>query len=420
MAGITDLLTQATNGSRPSPTQVTSIRVGGGTTLQANALTGWPTATAVHFITYKIDTSGNKLAGTQLDLKGVVSGTQITNVAVKAGTDNGNAIGDVIEAAPTAAWANDVVAWGTAQHNQDGTHAAITATSVSSPGVINASGQGLLQDASVPMSTYRQDSGFDFVASGGVWTADAAGSTRNASMTAIVVWINGQRLSVSAVSGRSFTASKDTYIDILNTAGAGSVVYTEVTNNAASPALASNSLRIGIIITGASNIANAGSVNQGQETMLLPIASSTPYAVTDSLGNLICGRDPNRKILGMRIVSSSQGFTTSASDVTGLSLVVNIPTGRKITVTGGFGGAFNGGTNGGNMVIRDVTAGVEIAEDNVAPGSGIAFALRPAISCTPAGFGPRTYKLTANAVTAGTLQSNVGASNPGYIKVELA
>lgn len=121
MAGaITDLLTQATTNSRPSPTQVTTARVGGGTTLACNALTGWPTATAVHFVTYKIDTSGNKIAGSQIDMKGVVSGTNITNIVVKAGTDGGNAIGDIVEASPTAAWANDVVAWGTAHANQDG------------------------------------------------------------------------------------------------------------------------------------------------------------------------------------------------------------------------------------------------------------------------------------------------------------
>lgn len=121
-ASITDLLTQATLSSRPQPTQVASIRAAAGTTLTCNALTGWPTGTAVHFITYKIDTSGNKVAGTQLDLKGVVSGVTITQIQVKAGTDGGNAIGDIVEAAPTAAWANDVVSWGVVGHSQAGAH----------------------------------------------------------------------------------------------------------------------------------------------------------------------------------------------------------------------------------------------------------------------------------------------------------
>lgn len=139
-AANTDLLTQATTNSRPSPTQVTTNRVGGGTTLAVNALTGWPTATAVHFITYKIDTSGNKVAGTQIDMKGVVSGTSITQIVIKAGNDTGNAIGDIVEAAPTAAWANDLYTWGSAHSNQDGS---LTTASVQAAlGITTPGGNG--------------------------------------------------------------------------------------------------------------------------------------------------------------------------------------------------------------------------------------------------------------------------------------
>lgn len=137
-ASATDLLTQATTNSRPTPTQVTTLRTGGGTTLQCNALTGWPTATAVHFVTYKIDTSGNKVAGSQIDMKGVVSGTSITNIVIKAGTDVGNAIGDIVEAAPTAAYANDLYSWGSAHANQDGS--LITSAVQAALGLTNLSG----------------------------------------------------------------------------------------------------------------------------------------------------------------------------------------------------------------------------------------------------------------------------------------
>lgn len=176
---------------------------------------------------------------------------------------------------------------------------------------------------------------FDHVASGMVWSGDAYASTRNASMTAGVCYINGRRISISAVTARSFTASKDTYIDVLdNQDGTGTLVYTEVTNNAASPSLAANSIRIGIIVTGASNIAAAGSVNQGQEDKILPIASSIAYAVTDSLGNLICGRDPARKLLGLRQVTASQAsIGTSETDLTGLSIPFIVPTGRKVKIS---------------------------------------------------------------------------------------
>lgn len=176
---------------------------------------------------------------------------------------------------------------------------------------------------------------FNHVASGGVWTGDSYGTNRNASMTALVCYINGRRIAIGAVTARTFTASKDTYIDVLDNAdGTGTLVYTEVANNAASPALASNSIRIGIIVTGATTIANVGSVNQGQENKVLPIVSSVAYAVTDSLGNLICPSDPNRKLLGQRqfVVSVGTG-TTAETLITGLNCPVIVPAGRKIKVT---------------------------------------------------------------------------------------
>jgi hypothetical protein len=172
---------------------------------------------------------------------------------------------------------------------------------------------------------------FGFVSSGLVWTADAAGSTRVASMTLGRVKVNSTFLAIAAVTSRTFTASKDTYIDILDNAdGTGTIVYTEVTNNAASPALASNSLRIGIIVTGATTIAAAASINQGQEDRILPIASSIPYQTTDSLGNLICSRDPTRSLLGLRRQVGNQGTSsTSVVQATALSMPIIVPTGGR-------------------------------------------------------------------------------------------
>lgn len=191
-----------------------------------------------------------------------------------------------------------------------------------------------IPDGSGSPRTRATENMYDYVASGLVWSGDAYASTRVASMTSGVVYINGRRLTISAVVSRTFTASKDTYIDILdNGDGTATIVYTEVANNAASPALAANSLRIGIIVTGASNIAAAGSVNQGQEDKLLPIVSSTPYAVTDSLGNLICPRDPQRKLIGYREYKTNQGSISTVVDLTGLTMVVNAPTARKIVLT---------------------------------------------------------------------------------------
>lgn len=176
---------------------------------------------------------------------------------------------------------------------------------------------------------------FDNVASGGVWTGDNYNVNRNASLTAGVIYINGRRLTFSAVNARTFTASKDTYVDLLDAGnGTATVVYTEVANNAASPALAANSVRLAIIVTGASAIVNVGSINQGQIGKLLPIASSVPYATTDSIGNLICPRDPFRKVLAMRRITATFATTSvSPVQIVGLTAPVIIPLGRKAKVS---------------------------------------------------------------------------------------
>lgn len=135
-----DKITRTANGGRPTATTATGTRSIAGTTLSCGSLSGWPTASAVHFVTYKIDTSSNVIAGTQCDWKGIVSGTTITNLTLEAGTDAGNAIGDVVEMLPTAQWGEDLAEGLEVEHNRDGTHAGITATSITNAGNYNQTG----------------------------------------------------------------------------------------------------------------------------------------------------------------------------------------------------------------------------------------------------------------------------------------
>ncbi len=179
----------------------------------------------------------------------------------------------------------------------------------------------------------NSDGSFDYVASGAVLAGTGYGSTQGWSLSAGVVYINGKKYTIAATTGNA-TASRDTYFDALEPASGtvATLVNTSgniVTNNAASPALAANSVRLGIIVSGASNIASVASVNQGQENKLVPIASSVPYAVTDSLGNLINPRDKNRKLLGQRQITSNATATTLAQ-ITGLIMPIIVPTGRKV------------------------------------------------------------------------------------------
>lgn len=108
MASLSDKVTDTRNAGRPQSATVTIARNIGATTLSCNALTGWPTASKVHFVTYQVDTNGNPVAGTQLDCYGIVSGTDITQIVVVDGTDGGNALGDTVEMLPTAAWGQDL------------------------------------------------------------------------------------------------------------------------------------------------------------------------------------------------------------------------------------------------------------------------------------------------------------------------
>lgn len=314
---------------------VTNVRSIGATSIITNTVSNVPTyfygsMGTPHTFTDPVtgETITTISDASAVDFAGQVVSGHVEIISVAPGySDHGSAVGDIIVVRPITEWANNLFNILNQSHNNDGT-------------IKNGSITTDAQFATaVSPVTRNSESSLDYVASGLVWTGDSYGSTRNASMTAGVVYINGKRLTVTAVTAHAFTASKDTYIDILDAGnGTGTVVYTETTNNNVSPALAANSIRIGIIVTGASNIANAASVNQGQIGATLPIASSVKFEVTDSLGNLICPRDPRHATLGYKSIGGTT--TTSLTDVamTGALLTVNVPTalaGRKAKISTG-------------------------------------------------------------------------------------
>lgn len=292
---------------------------------------------------------------------------------------------------------------------------------------VNANFQGLADGTNDTtnnsLQTYRDEDVFDHVISGGVWSGDSYAVNRNASMTAIVVLINGRRIAISAVVARTFTASKDTYIDVLdNLDGTGTLVYTEVANNAASPALASNSIRIGIIVTGATTIAAVGSVNQGEQDKVLPIASSIPYQVTDSLGNLICSRDPQRRILGYRQrITNMTTITAANTQIPELSCPVIVPTGRKVRVTV-FLKNMQHGTAVSNVTLSiwegTPGSGTQIGGSfNTIPGSNYSMPGHADALWTPSS-ASKTYNGAFGSGANGAFEA--AAAFPAFIKVELA
>lgn len=121
MASINDKITDVRNAARPNSARVSSGRSAGGTILACDNLTGWPTTSKIHLVTYQIDSNSNPVNGTQLDAYGIVSGNNIGSFTVVDGTDNGNSVGDVVEMLPTAAWGQDLADALMASHDRDGT-----------------------------------------------------------------------------------------------------------------------------------------------------------------------------------------------------------------------------------------------------------------------------------------------------------
>lgn len=266
---------------------------------------------------------------------------------------------------------------------------------------------------------------FDHVASGLIITADSVGVNKNYSISSGVVYLAGIGHTVAAVSAQTVAASKDRYIDVRsNGDGTASFITNEVTNNAASQALTAGDMRIGIVVAGATTIATTASINQGQEDRVLPIASSTAYSVTDSLGNLICPRDPNRKLLGYRqIITNFSNANLTDVVVTGLSCPVIIPTGRKVKVSAG---TIEHRANGSNTLVyfgvyegASLNALTTLLSENsgVVTNANFGDESSPERTYTPAS--TSLFYSAATHVNANTGLLLAASTSPAYIKVEL-
>lgn len=392
------------------------------TSMSFASTTNLPTDTGTVFVIDRVNSSGTATPTVREYVVGTVSGSNVTNLVRGVGNSTAQAhtTGAVVEQVVDQRTINDIVDGILNQHNQDGTHAAITATSVSAA---TLAGTTSVSDAGTTLQTMRSEIVFDHVASGCVITATSPGASLAWSMTSGVVYIGGKRLTVASASG-TVTASKDTYFDLLDpgTGTVATLVNTSgniVTNNAASPALAASSVRNGIIVSGAT-IATTASVNQGQEDRVLPIASSTPYAVTDSLGNLIYPRDPNRRTLGHKQILSA--FTTASQTagtaVTGVSCPV-ITTGRKIKISLSADYMTQNGGAATATFLGIYEGATELKRQTVSsPGTNYATPANTWVELTPTA-GLHTY-LAAFWVGANTGTLNATSTAPAELMVEHA
>lgn len=123
---------------------------------------------------------------------------------------------------------------------------------------------------------YFDESFADYVLSGGSIT-QATGLI--ASISSGVAYINGRRLPFNAMS-KTLTASKDTYIDLVETDGSNiaTVSYTELASGATGSAPVSNGLHIGMVQTHTASITRT--VQSGTDVLGNPIKTpSTTAAV---------------------------------------------------------------------------------------------------------------------------------------------
>lgn len=123
MASVSDKITKVKDGSNPNVARVVTPRPANSDTLSVDSLTGWTEDTAVHFMTYRVDSTGKVVPGSQRDWKGMANkatgqiiSLQIQNNAI----DDGNLVGDIVQAGPTAGWAQDIAEAMLESHNSDG------------------------------------------------------------------------------------------------------------------------------------------------------------------------------------------------------------------------------------------------------------------------------------------------------------
>lgn len=123
MASVSDKITKVKDGSNPNVARVVTPRPANSDTLSVDSLTGWSEDTAMHFMTYRVDSTGKVVPGSQRDWKGMANkatgqiiSLQIQNNAI----DDGNLVGDIVQAGPTASWAQDLAEAILESHNSDG------------------------------------------------------------------------------------------------------------------------------------------------------------------------------------------------------------------------------------------------------------------------------------------------------------
>ena len=217
----------------------------GGTSITVGSTANWPTTTGSTFAIDSVTLNGTEevqVPGTYTVWHGQVVGSTITNMTLAAESPNSDqnyAAGSLTRVyIPVSAALHNKMVDGILTHaDQDGT---LKADSVDVTAVIK---DNVVSNAK--LSEFKPSEVLaDYVVSGGV-VAQTAGLT--GSFSDIVFYISGVRYTKTGVANKTYTASKDTYVDIDAT---GTVYYTEVANGATTGyTLTAGRLRIAKVVT---------------------------------------------------------------------------------------------------------------------------------------------------------------------------
>ncbi len=190
-----------------------------------------------------------------------------------------------------------------------------------------------------------QGSFSNFVASGITIPTSA---TLTTSSTAGILYYGGNKVFVASDGGHTYTASKDTYVDV---SSAGVYTYLEVANGAGAPALTPNSLRVAKVVTNASAVTAV--VQAGADSNGMPIYPHAPTAKATG-SDIDTGTDDSKTVTSKAIADSliQSGWTparetwtyVSADDptytfkISGVDLTGKYSPGMRIKLTQNTGG----------------------------------------------------------------------------------
>lgn len=363
----------------------------------------------------------------QVTVTGEISGNDLTNVNWTDGTAAASyPAGTTVIDYVTATHFSLVTKGAKVEHDDDGTHANVTATSIVTSGngtvggTLGVTGNSTLTGSLTvnnktvkkydessnsvdvdPVSRNEGFQGFDYIVTG-LNPSSATGLT--VTIPSGTYYIAGKRYTYAGGT-KLLTASKDCYLDIDTS---GTITSVEVANGATSGmTLTSNSVRFAKCVTDGSGVT---SYNTG-------VLINTAF---DSIGNRIRRTNPFDKIIGYNERTSNQSSSTATDTTLSIPAVAVVPPNVYYTVRHGAYSAGAGSGVGQNNKIWDgaVTSGTEVYRGT--SGSDTT-ALNISTAPIHSGSGAtKTYNVShARIGGSGTAATLATAAIPAYLIIEI-